>query len=314
MQEITFQTIKRENKEEIKQYLSMVSYQNCELTFANLFLWSHYYQLEYAVFEEMLVFRRAMEPSCFYYPIGKNKEKQVLEILQQDCREKGLPFSLYGVNEEMFAALDTFFPNSFQITYHRDEADYIYLVEDLKKLQGKRYHGKRNHINQFKQKNEWSYEPITPGTIQECKEMVRNWAKATSQEEVQQQKSRLEETKISLQALEEMEFLELQGGLIRVGGEVVACTLGEAVTEDTFNIHIEKAYPWVQGAYPMIHQQFLEHLDEKYIYVNREEDMGVEGLRKAKLSYHPVKLLQKGIVTRKNEKEMGTKVETAYVK
>lgn len=104
---------------------------------------------------------------------------------------------------------------------------------------------------------------------------------------------------VTLNALRLYRELELKGGALRVDGEIVAFTIGEELCEDTFVVHIEKAYADVQGAYPMINQQFVEHECTAYQYVNREEDTGAEGLRKAKLSYRPAFLEEKGIVTEK---------------
>jgi hypothetical protein len=101
---------------------------------------------------------------------------------------------------------------------------------------------------------------------------------------------------VTLNALAHLEELELKGGLIRLDGEVIAFTLGEPICEDTFVVHIEKAFADIQGAYPMINQQFVEHECSDYQYINREEDTGAEGLRKAKLSYRPVFLVEKGKV------------------
>ena len=95
--------------------------------------------------------------------------------------------------------------------------------------------------------------------------------------------------------------LELKGGILRVGGEIVAFTLGEPVSDDTFVVHIEKAHAQVRGAYQMINQQFLAHEVADYTYVNREDDTGDEGLRKAKLSYRPAFLVEKGTVTLKGD-------------
>ena len=106
---------------------------------------------------------------------------------------------------------------------------------------------------------------------------------------------------VTLNSLRLFEELELKGGLLRVNGEIVAFTMGEPISEDTFVVHIEKAFADVQGAYPMINQQFVEHECMNYKYVNREEDTGAEGLRKAKLSYRPVFLVEKGVVTKKSE-------------
>ena len=104
---------------------------------------------------------------------------------------------------------------------------------------------------------------------------------------------------VTLNSLRLFKELELTGGILRVDGQIVAFTIGEPICSDTFVVHIEKAFPDVQGAYTMINQQFVEHECMDYKYVNREEDTGDEGLRKAKRSYRPVFMVEKGVVTEK---------------
>ncbi len=175
----------------------------------------------------------------------------------------------------------------------------MYEADKLISLAGKKLHGKRNHINRFKEANpDWLYEPITTENVEDCFQMALKW-----REEMQCEYDveKRDEMCVTLNALRLMEELELQGGLLRSepGGEVIAFTIGEPLNPDTFVVHIEKAFAEIQGAYPMINQQFAEHAAAEYRYVNREEDTGAEGLRKAKLSYRPVFLVEKGIVTLK---------------
>ena len=104
---------------------------------------------------------------------------------------------------------------------------------------------------------------------------------------------------VTLNSLRLYKELGLKGGVLKDEGRIVAFTVGEPLCEDTFVVHIEKAFPDVEGAYPMINQQFVQHECMEYQYVNREEDTGAEGLRKAKLSYRPVFLVEKGVVREK---------------
>ena len=142
----------------------------------------------------------------------------------------------------------------------------------------------------------WSYEPITEDNVEECFQMALRWRNDNGCEEDEEKNA---EMCVTLNALRLFKELELVGGLLRIDGEVVAFTIGEPVSADTFVVHIEKAFANIQGAYPMINQQFVEHECMDYQYVNREEDTGSEGLRKAKLSYRPVFLVEKGKVTEK---------------
>ena len=240
---------------------------------------------------------------AYAYPAGEPEAvKQALDRLMNYSKEKGYPFKLYNVTEENFEQLESFYPGRFTVEYDRDEADYVYEQEKLATLAGKKLHGKRNHINKFKSLYEdWDYESLSDGNVEECFQMALKWRNQNGCEE---DAGKNAEMCVTLNALRLYQELGLQGGLIRVNGEVVAFCIGEPVCEDTFVVHVEKAFSDVEGAYPMINQQFVQHVCMDYRYVNREEDTGAEGLRKAKLSYRPVFLVDKGVVT---EKELSEK-------
>ncbi len=204
---------------------------------------------------------------------------------------------MHLVQEQEYGLLELWYPGKFQIAYDRDSADYVYETEKLTTLAGKKLHGKRNHINKFKENYpNWVYEPVTGENVEECFQMALKWRKEA---ECEQDEEKRAEMCVTLNALRLLEELQLKGGLLRAepGGEVIAFTIGEPLNPDTFVVHIEKAFAEVQGAYPMINQQFVAHEAQGYQYVNREEDTGAEGLRKAKLSYRPAFLVEKGMVT-----------------
>lgn len=291
-----FQKPRLEDREWIVSYLKKMKTRGCERTFSNLYLWARFYQLHFAEISNTMVFRTGVEGSYSYTcPIGEAQQiKQAVEALLKDCQEKGYPFRLHAVSPEEFAGLEELFPNKFEITYSMDDADYIYETEKLIQLSGKKYHSKKNHINQFKAAHpDWSYESITKDNVEECFQMALRWREFNGCEEDPEKNK---EMCVALNSLRLFEELQLKGGLLRASGEVIAYSIGEEVCEDTFVVHIEKAYADIRGAYPMINQQFLEHEAKEYRYVNREEDMGSEGLRKAKLSYKPVFMAEKGIV------------------
>jgi hypothetical protein len=201
------------------------------------------------------------------------------------------------VERDMFEEIENNFPGKFGITYVRDSADYVYHMENLKNLVGKKYHGKKNHINKFLKINiDWKYECISDENTQECIEMVKEWCVQNS---CCADKSKVAEVCVLIKGLQNRERLHMIGGVIRTNGRITAVTMGEKSNDTTFTIHFEKAYANVQGAYPMINQQFIIHELSAYAYVNREEDMGIEGLRKAKESYYPAFMTEKGILFQK---------------
>lgn len=270
---------------------------SCEHSFTNNLLWSPFYGTRYCVIEGNLVFKSGEEKLSVSFPIGKNQIQKTMDKLLQYFEEKKQPFSMHSVTPEQFELLTQMYPGKFQIVYDRDWADYIYESEKLISLSGKKLHGKRNHINNFiKAYPDYQYERIDAKNREECIELAQNWREENG---CDSDPEKNEEFCVTLRALKEMEDLNLTGGLIRADGRVVAFSMGEKLCDDTFVVHIEKAYADVQGAYPIINQQFVLHEAADYRYINREEDTGAEGLRKAKLSYYPVFLQEKGVVTLK---------------
>ncbi|HJD04546.1 MAG TPA: DUF2156 domain-containing protein [Candidatus Mediterraneibacter caccogallinarum] len=296
--EYEFKRPELEDKELISSYFAKAPGRSCERTFVNVYLWSRHYKVKFAVIEDALVFRDEGDGFAFSYPAGKDEAvKKALEALMEYCRERKCPFRLYNVTEEHFAQLCGWFPDRFQIRYDRDAADYVYETEKLATLAGKKLHGKRNHINKFKALYpDWSYESLNDDNVEECFQMALKWRNQNGCDDDAEKNA---EMCVTLNSLRLYKELGLRGGVLKIGEKIAAFSVGEPLCSDTFVVHIEKAFPDIEGAYPMINQQFVLHECMDYTYVNREEDTGAEGLRKAKLSYRPVFMVEKGIVTEK---------------
>ncbi len=263
----------------------------CEFCFANNYLWKKIYPTQVAKFDECGILRFLSEDDVSYvFPLGSGDKKKAIEKIMLYEQANGGKVRFYGLMKEEAALLEKWFPKRFEISSDRDMYDYIYTTEHLSKLAGKKYHGKRNHIARFKDDNDWQYEKLSNDNVQECIHMNHVWKKkrADKWDDLMQ-----DEYDVVNQALTCYQDLGLVGGVLKKAGEVVAFTIGEPLNSDTFVVHFEKAFPEVQGAYPMINQQFVLAECQEYEYVNREEDDGEEGLRKAKLSYHPDILLEK---------------------
>ncbi|MGF0018890.1 DUF2156 domain-containing protein [Sporofaciens sp. SGI.106] len=297
MIEINFKRAELEDKEVISHYFKHHTSRSCERTFVNVYLWSRHYKVQFAIVEDTLVFKSEDDGLAFAFPAGEPENvKRALEVLMEYSKEQGYAFCMYNVTPDNFALLEHWYPGRFQIEYNEDDADYVYESEKLATLSGKKLHSKRNHVNKFKTEYEgrWSYEPITKDNLEECFQMGLKWRNENGCEEDIEKNA---EICVTLNSLRLFEELELVGGILRVDGEIVAFTIGEPICSDTFVVHIEKAYADIPGAYNMINQQFVEHECMNYKYVNREEDTGSEGLRKAKRSYRPVFMVEKGDVT-----------------
>ena len=296
--DIQFTRPELSDRDLIQKYLSQRKTRSCEMTFANVYLWSRHYPTGFGVVEDMLVFANLEGETSFTFPWGDKDPRPALETLMAYCREKGVPLQLHNVTQESFAMLEKLYPGRFWIEYDRTYADYVYETEKLANLSGKKYHGKKNHVNKFmKTYTNWSYEPIGPENVEECFQMALRWRELNGCEADEE---KLAEICVTLNFLRLFRELEMRGGLLRVNGDVVAFTMGEPVCDDTLVVHIEKAFPDISGAYAVINQQFAIHEGAGFLYLNREDDVGEEGLRKAKLSYHPAFLVEKGVVREKN--------------
>jgi len=299
MEQIKFKRPQLEDQELISEYFRRYPSRSCDRTFANVYLWARYYNVEYALVDDVILFHNKGGDKCaFAYPAGAPDDvRKWIQQLLDKCQNAKDNFRLYSVTKEQFAQLEEWFPDKFEINYDRDIADYVYETEKLTTLTGKKLHGKRNHINKFKAAYEnWEYEKITDENYEECFQMALKWRQMHQLEDDEEMINEIAVTQNSLRLMKE---LELTGGLLRVDGEIVAFTIGEPINDDTFVVHIEKAFSEIQGAYPMINQQFVTHECQDYKYINREEDTGAPGLRKAKESYRPVFMVEKGTVTLK---------------
>lgn len=289
---ITFKDISLENKDTITAYTMNSPRRNCDLSFSNLCSWRFLYDTQFAIVDEFLVFKFwAGGKLAYMMPVGNGDLKAVLQHLIEDSNQEKQPFCMLGVCSCMREELETIMPGQFQFTADRDYADYIYLREDLSTLRGKKFQSKRNHINKFRNTYpNHEYTPITPERIQECMELEAEWCKVNN---CDQQEGTGNERRALIYALHHFEELGLTGGILHVNDKIVAFTFGMPINQETFGIHVEKADTTIEGAYAMINYEFANHIPEQYIYLNREEDLGLEGLRKAKLSYQPVTILEK---------------------
>lgn len=269
----------------------------CHQNFTNLFVWRDSYNQRAAKVNDYLVIKTGKEAdrTYYFYPAGSGDVKPVLEAMMDDAQANGSPFVMIGVLPEQQALLETLYPDQFRITPDRDNWDYLYQLDKLASLKGKKLHGKRNHINRFIEGGNWSFEELTPENLDECWKMNVEWCKINGCSEeagLQQEACAVRKT------FDNYTALGVEGGVLRQEGRIVAYTMGEKLCSDTFVTHIEKAFGDIQGAYPMINREFAAQIQRKHpeiIYVNREEDVGDEGLRRAKMSYYPERMAEKAI-------------------
>lgn len=262
-----------------------------EAAFGTLFIWKDTYRSQICRYGKYVL--SCLNKTGFVYKMpygGDEFPYDLIEMMIADAAEKKIPFKMQGIGQKDKEKLETVFPGRFVFKADRDNFDYIYKASDLINLSGRKYHGKRNHIAQFERKYDWEYEDITPDNIDDCRQIARQWCKTHGCKDENGFES---ETCALRKALENFQELRLGGGMIRVGGKPVAFTIGEEINSKVYLLHFEKALDGYDGLYALINHEFAARHLAAYEYVNREEDMGIDGLRQAKLSYHPTVLLQK---------------------
>lgn len=301
MRELNFRKPTLDDIDNIKHALKYVKHNACDYTPTNIIMWGDEYNTEIAFDDSDLYIKYNVDGMTFFgIPFVMTGMKKGIENLIKYTEDNNIELAIGDVEPEIFAIIDRIYPGQFKVTYQRDGADYVYNIKDMAELSGKKYHGKKNHINKFmKTYNNWCYEKMSDDNINECIDMVKEWrAKNVCVDDVE----KADEICIMINSIKNRERLGLIGGLIRANDRVVAVTLGGAINDEMFDINFEKAFSDVPGAYPMINQQFIINELMNYKYVNREEDMGLDGLRKAKESYLPEFMVQKGLVTFKDAK------------
>ena len=261
-----------------------------EYTFTNLFIWRHAYQIKISRFQNLLCLLSAQGKNSFCLPpIGDGNVIECSRMLLQYLKEKGGSPKIVRVPESLVTGID-WKREGFVAELDRDQSDYVYLTEDLIHLEGRKYHRKRNHIKQFKEKYSYQYIPLTAEWIPECLRLETEWCDLRHCEDIP---GLANESLAIKEIFSHFEALKVKGAMILIDGRVEAFTLGEPLNPETIVIHIEKANPIYEGLYPLINQVFLENEWSKFPYVNREQDLGEEGLRKAKESYFPHHMVNK---------------------
>ena len=283
-----------EDKPLCDQLFNQFPPQISEFTFTNLFIWRQAYQIKISHLQNFLCLLSEQEGSSFFFPpIGEGDVIECYQSLLQYLRGKGIPPKIVRVPEAVVAQIDWKI-SGMKAELDRNQSDYVYLTQDLTELKGRKYHRKRNHIKQFQEKYSYQYIPLTPEWIPQCLQLETEWCDLR---QCEASPGLLNESLAIKEAFTHYEELGVKGGAILINAKVEAFTLGDPLNPETVVIHIEKANPAYEGLYPTINQAFLEYQWSGYTYINREQDLGEEGLRKAKESYFPHHLVNKYTVT-----------------
>ena len=280
------------DREAVSAFIRAQPRQQSELTFTNLFIWRNAYQLQLSEIRDALAvfsWRADPEDSFLFPPLGDGADAAVVRQCLDHMRASGHAAVMARATHDDIARLGVT-EAEFVIEADRDNWDYVYLVEDLIRLTGNRYHRKRNHLEQFQSSYQFAYRPLAPRLAAACQELQDKWCDEKHCDLVATLRAESSAVKA---VLGNFEMLGVTGGCIEIDGKIEAFTLGELLNPKTVVIHIEKANATFHGLYQMMNQQFLEHEWQHIKYVNREQDLGIEGLRRAKESYYPHHMVEK---------------------
>lgn len=290
---IYFQPLTLTQKEEYDRYLMNCGERGCEYSFANLFVWGR--QRAALVEGCMVIFSQFNRRSVYPFPIGAGDIKAALDAIIHDAKVRDIPCRLTSLTEEDQVLLESLYPGRFRIHHDRDGYDYVYAIDDLADLKGRKFQRKRNHVNKFYAAHpDCVALPLEEVDMDELTAMAKQWYAQRLREEPQGD-YHMEQAAL-FKALKHYRALGMEGLVLVEEGRILAFTMGCPLNETTFDVNFEKALSEVDGAYAAINQAFARHLRNKYPqlqFLNREDDLGLEGLRKAKLSYCPHHLIEK---------------------
>lgn len=291
-----FKTLELQDKEFFQGFFKEYRPEISELTFTNLFIWRPHYKFQWSAYKDWLVIvsldgeygTYAMEP------IGPSPRDEITRLvlawLREEKNEKNP--RIERADERIIREIEGMRGISMEPT--RDHFDYVYHRDDLVNLAGNKYRSKRNHINQLLRTYSYQYSDLAPDHIQDCIDLQDRWCEMKRCED---DLDLLGEWDAVKEILKSYTSLEVQGAVITIENKVVAFTIGQMLNDDTAVVHIEKADPEIPGLYPVINQQFCENNWKDVRFINREQDLGIPGLREAKLSYYPDHMVQKFRIT-----------------
>jgi hypothetical protein len=285
-----FKPFELQDRDFIQEILNKYQPPTSEWTFTNLFIWRNHYQFQWTIYQDILIVLCANNGFYFLQPIGPGSRLELIRLLFKWLKhEKGEKASFIEKADQRLAK-EIEGAHDLLVEPTRDQFDYVYRSEDLIRLSGRKFHQKKNHVNNFLKTYQFEYKSLSENNIKECLELAETWCKLYRCEE---DMNLLSEWEAIREALTNFSALKIQGGVILVNNKVEAFTLGELLNNQTAVVHIEKANPEIKGSYAIINQQFCEKTWQGVPYINREQDLGEPGLRQAKLSYNPDHLVEK---------------------
>lgn len=287
---LEFKPIELSDRDSFREHLAADQPKASELTFTNLFMWRHRYCPAWSQHAGclLIVFRPKEGEPFGLQPVGAGDKKEALKALTAHLKELSpeprVSRVCKGFVENFVDA------NGYEIQADRDNSDYVYLSKNLIKLPGNRYHRKKNHVNRFVKDNTFEYRSLDREVVNKFLDLQEDWCEL---KDCLDSPDLFDEDRAIYEALTNYEKLGFKGGAILIDSKVEAFSLGELLNHETAVIHVEKANPLITGLYAAINQMFCEREWAHVKYVNREQDLGLENLRKAKESYYPDHMVDK---------------------
>lgn len=290
---LNFKTPELSDKQWLEEITKNTDTFNMDNAFATIYLWRNKYGIKICQYKGFVLkcYTDIKTNNIWYsFPVGTGDYKGVLQQLINHAAENSeKPFQLFLPTDKK-DILEELMPNQFEYTIDPDNSEYIYLSENLATLAGRKYHSKRNHINKMKEMYSYTFEMLSEANLKDALYVARKWCEANGC--THDGNGLSSEHCAILESVKHFSSLEMKGGLIRIDDKPVAMTMGSEISPIAFDVNFEKAVPGYDGLYALINKCFAETLTN-YKYINREEDMGIEGLRKAKQSYKPAILFEK---------------------
>ncbi|MBQ9844770.1 MAG: DUF2156 domain-containing protein [Oscillospiraceae bacterium] len=277
----------------INPLLKKYNVENCDHCFFTMLIWSFRHHVEYTICENTLFMRTLGDNSYWYLsPVGELPFEKAVQLIIDDAKLNSYRIKIYAMDENQKIAMDQHFGSLFEIIADRDTFDYIYKTEDLSNLSGKNYQKKRNHCSRFERDNpDYRFYSITAENVERVKAFEREWCARNNCDE---SRGLFSEQQGIMEILSNMEKTDVFGGFIEANnGNIVAFTLASPINDNMVDIIVEKAFHEVTGAYAIINRDFARNCLQNFEFINREDDMGQENLRKAKLANFPVEIRTK---------------------
>lgn len=289
---LKFRPITLQDRDVLASFLYHADGYGAEASFVTLFLWG---DQKLAFFEGEPVILSRFSSESYAFPARNRDLKAVVEAFLADARERGFPCRIFGLLERDIARMESLFPDRFRYRPVRNSFDYIYEIDHLADLHGKKLQAKRNHCNRFEEEHpDYRVLPLDASVLPRCREFTEKWYDVHIENGSE---SDFSGERIAIaKAFDNFDALGMEGIALETDGKLVAFSMGNRIREDTYDVNFEKAMAQVNGAYPMINREFARLIRQRYPeirYLNREDDMGIAGLRRAKESYTPDILLEK---------------------